>query len=101
MLNEPYEVVAVVVPEEGPQATLPQTVLVKIFEDDSLPALESTLQEFVAAEKPQSLYRTIPVGSEEDFVEYWIDYPSDATERADRLREQLAEVYHHSKQAST
>ncbi len=96
MQNEPFEVAAVVVPEEVPQMTLPKTVLVRIYEDEGFPMLESAVQAFVEAEKPERLFRTIPVGSSEDFIEYWIEYPCDATEAAERLRNKLSQIYHRS-----
>ncbi len=94
MQNEPYEVVAVVTPEQGPQTTLPKTVLVRIYEDQCIFELEAAVESFLEVEQPTGLYHTIPVGSAEDFVEYWIDYASDATDLADRLREALSRVYY-------
>ncbi len=96
MQNEPFEVAAVVVPEEAPQVTLPKTVLVRIYEDECSRVLESAVEAFVEVEKPQRLFRTIPVGSTEDFIEYWIEYPCDATEPAERLRERLSQIYRRS-----
>ncbi len=94
MDNQPYEVVAVVLPEEAadPGSEIPCTVLISIYETDCLVALDSVIQNFVKEEKQESYYRTIPVGSTEDFVEYWLEFSTDATEIADRLRDQLAVV---------
>ncbi len=101
MHNECYEVVAVVLPEEAADqgATLPHTVLVRLYEEGCLSDLDQVIQNFVKAEHPQSHYHTIPVGSCEDFIEYWIEFPYDATEIAGKLRERLSAVYTRSSQA--
>ncbi len=95
MPNKAYEVVAVVLPEEAADddAAIPRTILVKLAENDCLMELDRAIQKFVKTEKPESYYRTIPVGSTEDFVEYWIDFPDDATTFADKLRRQLSATY--------
>ncbi len=93
MQNESYEVVAVVLPEEegtDQDSAIPHTILVRIYEDECRIELDKAIQSFMREEKPESLYRTIPVGSSEDFVEYWIDFPNDATKIADKLRDRLS-----------
>ena len=94
MQTEPYEVVAVVLPEEAVEcdSVVPRTVLVRIYENDCLVELEKAVQNFIKVVKPESYYRTIPVGSTEDFVEYWFEFPNDATGIADKLRERLSAI---------
>ncbi len=101
MQNPCYEVVAVVLPEEaaGHGSAVPHTVLVRIYETDYLAELEKVIQYFMRVERPHSYYRTIPVGSSEDFVEYWIEFPHDATQLADRLRDRLCTAYTRSTRA--
>ncbi len=99
--SESYEVVSIVLPEEaaGLDPAIPRTILVRIYENECLAELDRAIQNFVKVEKPRSCYRTIPVGSAEDFVEYWIEFPRDATEIADRLRDRLDAAYTRSTRA--
>ncbi len=101
MHNESYEVVTIVLPEEAAEhaAAVPRTVLVRLYESDCRSELDRAIQKFIKAENPASHYRTIPVGSTEDFVEYWIEFATDATEFAGRLRRLLSSAVSQGKRA--